>query len=315
MSATMTSMVAAAPAMTSMYAQPTYSNYGAAAPTMTSMYATPGASMYMPSTTIAAPAVVETVAAAPTMVAPSYVAQPQMVTVAAPQQAVTEVVTPAFAMPAPTKLTQGMTEPAVLEKEKVAYGQALEKQLKKQSDAVLEEASIKKKMLEQQAQTQRAQFELQIEEQLKMSCLQVDQEANQQCIGLREAAITQQTSVEEQCAIKVADFTKKKCLEDFSVKSWELQKQWFEKETAFTQQYQAVMQKGSKAVVTQMPAVQTVAAPTTMNYGISTMATAAPVNYAAAPVSYAAAPVSYGAAPITTLGTTTMAAPTTVVYG
>jgi len=252
-------MIAASPAMTSMYAQPNYSQLQpyasqyAQAPAMTSMYAQAPASMYAAApmtTTMAAP----TTVAAPqyiTQQAPSYVAAPQTVqTVAAPQVA--------FGMPQPVKLTQGMPEPALLEREKAAYNKALEAQLKKQTDAVLAESAIKKKMLEQQATTQRAEFELQLDERLKMSCLQVDQEANQQCNGLREAAITQQTALEEQAAIKTADYNKKKALEDFSFKSYEVQKQWFEKESAFTQQYQAVMKAGSKAVVTpalpQMPA-------------------------------------------------------------
>merc|ERR1719199_876066 len=100
---------------------------------------------------------------------------------------------------------------------------------------------------------QRAQSDLQITEQLKMAILQVDQEANMQCNGLREAAIIQQTNIEERAATQTADYLKKKCMEDFSQKSYELQKQWFEKETQFSQQYQQVMQKGSKAITTQAP--------------------------------------------------------------
>merc|ERR1719218_330419 len=110
--------------MTSMYTTPqTY----AAAPAMTSMYATQGASMYMPAqTVVAAPTVVETVAAPVaqvTQAAPSYVAAPVETVAAAP------VVTAA-----------PVVDPKTLEAEKAAYGKALQLQLKKQSDAILEEA-------------------------------------------------------------------------------------------------------------------------------------------------------------------------------
>jgi len=253
----MTSMVTAAPAMTSMYAQApaTY----AQAPTMTSMYATPGASMYMPQTTMAAPyayaapTMVETMAAPQTMMmtqAPSYVAAPQMM-VAAPQYV--EVAAPAgiaFNMPAPMKLTQGLVTPDLLNAEKVAYNKALEGQLKKQSDAAFAEAEIKKKMVQQQATTQLAEFQLQVEEQVKMTCLRIDQEAQMQAAGLQEAAITQQTARNEQTAIQAADYTKKKCLEEFSVKSYEVNKQWWEKEQAMMAQYNQVRQAGSNAVMT-----------------------------------------------------------------
>merc|ERR1719183_3249952 len=212
--------------MTSMYATPaTY----AAAPAMTSMYATPGASMYMPATTVAAPTVVEAVAA------PQYaMPAPTMVeTIAAPGAQ--------FMVPAPRKLTEGMTEPAKLEAERVAYEKALAAQLKKQSDATLAEAEIKKKMMEQTAKTQLAQYQLQIEEQLKMSCLQVDQEAQNLINGLKEAAITQQTAREEQAAIAAAGYMKAKALEEFGFKSYKLQKEWFDKESQLTAQYQEAM--------------------------------------------------------------------------
>jgi len=276
----MTSMVAPIPAMQSMYAAGT-STY-AAAPVMTSMYMPANQTV----AAVAAPTVVETVAA-PTVAAttkvPSIVPAPTVV--AAPV-----VAAPAFGMPQPQKLTAGMPEPALLEKEKVAYSQALEAQLKKQTDAVLEEANIKKKMLEAQATKDRAQFELQLNEKLKMDCLMVDQQASQQVNGLREAAITQQTSREEQAARMTADYNKKKCLEDFAFKSWDLQKQWFEKETAFQKQYEAVAKKGAGAISTSVPQV------------------AAPMTQIVQQVTAAPAVVEYA----TTIGTATIAAPTIV---
>merc|ERR1719235_1125014 len=54
-----------------------------------------------------------------------------------------------FTLPPPVSLTAGLVTPENLEKEKVAYGKALEAQLKKQVDAINEEGDIKKKMLQQ----------------------------------------------------------------------------------------------------------------------------------------------------------------------
>jgi hypothetical protein len=158
-------------------------------------------------------------------------------------------------MQQPVSLTQGLVPPATLDAERVAYEKALAAQLKKQSDAVLEEAKIKKQMMQQSAQTQLAQFQLQVEEQLKMASLQVDQEAQNMLNGLKEAAITQQTAREEQAAIQAADYVKKKALEEMGIKSYQLQKQWFEKETQLNAEYQKVMQQGSKSVVTGGPQI------------------------------------------------------------
>merc|ERR1712072_826669 len=84
----------------------------------------------------------------------------------------------------------------------------------------------------------------------KMQCLQVDQEAQTMLNGLQEAAITQKTAREEAAAIAVADYNKKKALEEMSVKSYQLQKQWYDQEAKLSAEYQAVMKKGAKSVVT-----------------------------------------------------------------
>jgi len=67
---------------------------------------------------------------------------------------------------------------------------------------------------------------------------------------LKEAAITQQTAREEQAAIGAASYVKAKALEDFSMKSYNLQKTWFDKETQLQAEYQKVMKAGSRSVVT-----------------------------------------------------------------
>merc|ERR1719453_1410784 len=117
-------------------------------------------------------------------------------------------------MPEPQKLTAGLVTPDKIESERKAYEVALAAQLKKQSDAVMEELNIKKKMLDQEAKTRLAEFQLQTEETYKMQCLQVDQEAQTLVNGLKEAAITQQTAREEAAAIAVADYKKKAALEE-----------------------------------------------------------------------------------------------------
>lgn len=218
---------------------------------MTSMYATPGASMYMPAAqqTIAAP-MVETVMAAPvTTVSPSYVQAP--VAVAAPVvETVMAAPVPQFNVPPPVSKTAGMQSAEQLDAERIAYEKALAAQLKKQSDAALQEASIKKQMMEQTAKKQLAEYQLQIEEQVKMACLQIDQEAQNLINGLKEAAITQQTAREEQGAIASASYMKAKAIEDFGMKSYNLQKTWFDKEAQLTAEYQKVMQTGSRSVNT-----------------------------------------------------------------
>merc|ERR1719262_2067620 len=169
-----------------------------------------------------------------------------MATTAAPSF----VAAPQFAAPAPVSLTAGLVEPAKLEAERAAYENALAAQLDKQSKAVFEEAKIKKAMIEQTAKTQLEQYKLQVDENYKMSCLQVDREAQTTITGLKEAAIMQQTAQEERAAVMIADYNKRKAMEDMAIKSAQLQKQWYEGEAKLMAQYQQVMQAGAKNVIT-----------------------------------------------------------------
>lgn len=252
---TMTSMVAAQPAMTSMYATPGASMYMPAAAAMPTTTAIP-ASTVVPSSMAVAPAVqrmvsapvttgtqrmvsapITTAAASylpPVAQAPSFVPAPVgMATPAAP-----------FAVPAPVSLTAGLATPSKVEAEKAAYDKALAAQLDKQVKAVEEEARLKKAMMEQAVKTQLEQYRLQVDETFKMACLQVDQEAAQVITGLREAAILQQTAMDEKAAVTVADYNKKKAIDDMTVKSYQLQKQWYDGEAQLMQQYQAARQAG-----------------------------------------------------------------------
>lgn len=137
---------------------------------------------------------------------------------------------PSFNVPPPVSMTAGLLDPAKLEAERIAYEKALAIQLDKQVKAIEQEAVIKKQMLARAAETQKAQTALQIEEQLKMAKLQADKEASEVVIGLKEAAIQRRTTKDEEFAIAVAQFHGKRAMEVMSAKSYELQKQWSDKE-------------------------------------------------------------------------------------
>merc|ERR1712046_152073 len=113
------------------------------------------------------------------------------------------------------------------------------------------EAKIKKSMLEQTAKTQLEQDKLQVDEQFKMASLEVDRERDQVVNGLKEAAILQQTATEERAAIAIADYNKKRAMEEMASKSYQLQKQWYDGEAKLMAQYQAARQAGlQKGVLT-----------------------------------------------------------------
>merc|ERR1719454_2567293 len=124
------------------------------------------------------------------------------------------VAPPVPQIPAPQKLTQGMPPPPQLEAERQAYENALKAQLEKQCAAVMEESKVKQAMIKQAAETQKQQTILQIDEKAAIDCMKVEHEAVNMVNGLKEAAITQQTMQEERCAVAVAEFNKKKAMEE-----------------------------------------------------------------------------------------------------
>merc|ERR1711904_340889 len=86
------------------------------------------------------------------------------------------------------------------------------------------------------------------EEQMKMQQMAVEAQAQQTITGLSEAAITQRTMLEEKAAISVMDYQKKKAMEDMSMKSYQVQKQYYEQEMKLMQQYGQVARKGAGAI-------------------------------------------------------------------
>merc|ERR1711904_620812 len=88
------------------------------------------------------------------------------------------------------------------------------------------------------------------EEQMKMQQMAVEAQAQQTITGLSEAAITQRTMLEEKAAISVMDYQKKKAIEEMAMKSYQVQKQYYEQEMKLMQQYGQVARKGAGAVVT-----------------------------------------------------------------
>lgn len=195
-------------------------------------------------------------------------------------------------------LTAGMPSPDKLKGQSDAYGKALEGQLKKQSEGVIEEATIKKQMLEEQFKRDMAQYMLQVEERLQMAQLQVDKEAQAQLMGLQEAAINRKTVMEEEAALKSAGYAKAKAMEEMLNRSKQVNKQFMQAEAKLTAEYQKVMRAGARSIapggvpmVPEMAAQYAAPAYATPTYSAPMQVMAAPMQTYAAPqqVMYAAA--------------------------
>merc|ERR1719453_1408237 len=106
-----------------------------------------------PVTTVAAPAA-SYVAAPVTYAAPTAALAAPQPFAPGEKAAAPSFVIPPFSVPAPVSMTEGKPTPEKLQAEKDAYDRALDAQLAKQSNAVMEEAKIKQMMLKQACKTQ-----------------------------------------------------------------------------------------------------------------------------------------------------------------
>lgn len=259
------------PAMASMAAAPTVTSVPGAVTTVGYEYAraAPAVEAYSApaGTTIAAPAI-ETVTAAPvTIAAPTTLtaqvaaapmAMPMAATVAAPPATMVVNGTPSYVAPpvvralndvvqpvAPPNLTSGLPDPASIEQQKAAYAKGLDTQLAQAMKTIEEQAAIEKQMIKSRMDTQLAQYQLQVEEQTKMQLMQVDQKVQAQVKQLWEAAATQKTALEEQAAVATMEYRKKKALEEQGLKSYQVQKKYYEEEMRLMEQYKQVAQRGA----------------------------------------------------------------------
>jgi len=150
---------------------------------------------------------------------------------------------PAFTVPAPVSLTQDVPDPAAIERQKEGYAKSLDLQLKESTEAFLAQGKLQKEMIEQSCATQLEELQLQIESQRRLSTMQIDQQVQAQVMALQEAAITQKTLLEEKAALALLDYRKRKAQEDMNVKSYQVQKEYYDAEMKLRSELAKVTQK------------------------------------------------------------------------
>jgi hypothetical protein len=177
-----------------------------------------------------------------------------------------------FNMPVPQLLTKGMPDVPTIESQGAAVAAAVDAELKAKTDAIVQEASTKKKMLEENAKLRLAEKQLQVEGNLKVAQCNVDKEAQMQILSMQEQALTNKTLYEENAAVAFAEQQKVKAMAEMAAASQKIAKEFADAEMKLSAQYQAVRGAGLKAgVVTPgMPTVPTPGVPGTamvMPYG------------------------------------------------
>jgi hypothetical protein len=243
-----------------------------AAPTMATM-AAPKTGM----TTMAAPTMMTV--AAPTVQTASYVPPPQVVVqqtpsyVPPPQTVVQKAsyvappVMSAPTMPAvmpgtmalpssmpipqppsapPPKLTAGIPDPAQIEKQKVAYATALDKQLNDAIATVQNETRIEKEMVAFRTQKDIALFETQVDEKLVEQLAAEDERAAFATCQLKKATVERNIALNNQASNLVMDYNMKVALAEIAAKKKAFEQQYVKQEVKLAQDFnQAAMRGGA----------------------------------------------------------------------
>jgi hypothetical protein len=171
-----------------------------------------------------------------------------------------------FVIPMPVKLTKGMPDTPAIKSRESAAGTAVDTELKTRSDAVLQEAKIKKQMLEQNAQLRLEEKRLEVEAALRVAHMNIDKEAQRQLMSLQEQTITSKTIADEKAAIAFAEQQKMKAMAEMAAKSQKIRKEFHEAEMKLSARYQQMKGAGmnsgvSTSALPAMPSGMLVPAP------------------------------------------------------
>jgi len=147
-------------------------------------------------------------------------------------------------IPMPIKLTKGMPDTPAIKSREVAAGTAVDTELKSRSDAVIQEAKIKKQMLEQNAQLRLEEQRLEMEASLRVAHMNIDKEAQRQLMSLQEQTITSKAIADEKAAIAFAEQQKMKAMAEMAAKSQKIRKDFHEAEMALSARYQQMKGAG-----------------------------------------------------------------------
>lgn len=196
------------------------------------------------------------VAAPPQMITqtPSYVAPPvmqyapTMPAVMAPPPTVPVVAPPPMALPAsipvpqppgapPPRLTQGIPDPAQIEKQKLAYAAALDKQLQDAMATVQNETRIEKEMVAFKTQKDIALFETQVDEKLVEQLAAEDERAAFANSQLKKALVDRNIQLNAQAASLVMDYNMKMAMDDIAKKKAEFERNFITAENKLAQDY------------------------------------------------------------------------------
>jgi hypothetical protein len=272
-------MTTMAAPMTATMAAPKMGMTYMAAPTMMTVAApTVGTASYVPPpqyvvqqtpSYVPPPQTVQTVVQKASYVAPPVMSAPTMPAVMPGTMTLpTSMPIPQPPNAPPPKLTAGIPDPAQIEKQKVAYAAALDKQLNDAIATVQNETRIEKEMVAFKTQKDIALFETQVDEKLVEQLAAEDERAAFATCQLKKATVERNIALNNQASNLVMDYNMKVALAEIAAKKKAFEQQYVRQEVKLAQDFnQAAMKAGAVPMpmyAAPPPAVAMYAAPPTV---------------------------------------------------
>jgi len=124
----------------------------------------------------------------------------------------------------PVSLTQGMPDPATVQRQKEGYVRTLDDQLRKGAVQLDTEHKQQRDLMHQAAEGQKKQFGMQIDQQVKMQEMDLDQQFLQVLQYVKQQATRQRAILEQQAMQLSFEYQEKKVEEDMLAHQFELSK-------------------------------------------------------------------------------------------
>lgn len=192
---------------------------------------------------------------------PSYVPPPTRMVAQGPSYVAPPMPTMAFmpnpAMPArlpfpqapsapPQSLTAGIPDPTQIDRQKVAYAAALDKQLNDAIVTVQNETKIEKEMVAFKTQKEIALFEAQVDEKLVEMLAAADESAAVRTCQLKKASVERNIMLNNQASTLVMDYRLKTTLDDIARKKAAFEQTYAMQGMKLSQEFtQAAMRAGT----------------------------------------------------------------------
>jgi len=151
------------------------------------------------------------------------------------------------------RMTEGIPDPAAVQRQKETYARSLEDQLRKGVEVLAATHKQQTDLLHAQANQEKHRYNIALDQQVKQRELELSQQYNEQLMRLQQAAQVQRADLEQQACGMTLEYQQKKVAEEYMAQQQGIQRQHVEAQTRLEQDISKLMNGGITGVAPVMP--------------------------------------------------------------